>query len=58
VRALFDRWDQPSSAAALEELQRAHCSRAVHWIPSVGRAGVERGLEGWEAAIAELTGEA
>jgi probable F420-dependent oxidoreductase len=48
----------PAEAAALEKLQRAHCRRVVHWIPSVGRAGVERALEGWEAAIAELTGEA
>ena len=40
------------------ELQHAGCRRVVHWIPSVGRAGVEQALAGWEAAIAELTGEA
>jgi probable F420-dependent oxidoreductase len=48
----------PPDAAALERLERAGCRRAVHWIPSAGPAQVERALERWEAAIAELTGEA
>jgi probable F420-dependent oxidoreductase len=48
----------PANASVLEEFQNAGCRRVVHWIPSAGRAGVERALERWEAAIAELTGEA
>jgi probable F420-dependent oxidoreductase len=46
----------PPDAAALEELERAGARRVVHWIPSVGLAGVEQALERWESAIAELTG--
>jgi hypothetical protein len=46
----------PPDAASLEELERAGARRVVHWIPSVGLAGVERALERWESAIAELTG--
>jgi hypothetical protein len=30
----------------------------VHWIPSGNRSVVEQGLERWEAAIAQVTGEA
>jgi probable F420-dependent oxidoreductase len=48
----------PADAAVLEQLQTAGCRRVVHWIPSTGPAGVEAALEEWEAAIAELTGEA
>ena len=48
----------PAQPAALERLQEAGCRRAVHWIPSGGRALVERALDRWESAIAELTGEA
>ncbi len=48
----------PAQAPALEQLQLAGCRRVVHWIPSAGRAPVERALERWESAIAELTGEA
>ena len=32
-------------------------SRAIHWLPSAGMPVVERALERWDAAIAELTGE-
>jgi hypothetical protein len=48
----------PPQAAALQELVDAHFQRAVHWIPSGNRSIVERALEGWESAIAEVTGEA
>jgi probable F420-dependent oxidoreductase len=48
----------PADAAVLEQLQQAGCRRVVHWIGSTGRARVESALEAWEAAIAELTGEA
>ncbi len=48
----------PPDAAVLERLRLGGCRRVVHWIPSAGRARVERALERWESAIAELTGEA
>ena len=48
----------PADAAALERLQDAGARRLVHWIPSAGRATVERALDRWESAIAELTGQA
>jgi probable F420-dependent oxidoreductase len=48
----------PPDAAVLERLQQAGCRRVVHWIPSAGLARVEAALQTWEAAIAELTGEA
>jgi probable F420-dependent oxidoreductase len=71
---LVERWEQlraraersldlivmgvPARAEVLEQLQQAGCRRVVRWIPSAGRARVERALEHWESAIAELTGEA
>ncbi len=48
----------PAKAAALESLVTAGFQRAVHWIPSGNRSVVERALEDWEGAIAEVTGEA
>jgi len=48
----------PADAAVLERLQEAGCRRVVHWIPSTGLARAEAALDDWEAAIAELTGEA
>jgi hypothetical protein len=48
----------PADSAVLERLREAGCRRVVHWIPSTGLARVEAALEDWEAAIAELTGEA
>jgi probable F420-dependent oxidoreductase len=48
----------PPDAAVLERFQLGGCRRVVHWIPSAGLAVVERALERWESAIAELTGEA
>jgi probable F420-dependent oxidoreductase len=48
----------PAEAAELERFAEAGFSRAVHWLPSAPRAGVERELERWEATIAEFAGEA
>jgi probable F420-dependent oxidoreductase len=48
----------PAKAAALEPFVGAGFQRAVHWIPSGNRSVVERALDRWEAAIAEVTGEA
>ena len=48
----------PAEAGALQQLQEAGCRRALHWLPSASLPGVERALELWESAIAELTGEA
>jgi len=48
----------PAKAAVLEQLQEAGARRVVRWLPSANRSVVEPALERWEAAIAELTGEA
>jgi probable F420-dependent oxidoreductase len=47
----------PADARHLERAERAGLTRVAHWLPSGGRAHVERALERWEAAIAELHGE-
>ncbi len=47
----------PAKAAALEEFEQAGVRRVVRWIPSAGLGPVERALERWESAIAELHGE-
>ena len=47
----------PADARALEELERAGVRRAVHWLPSAGLGPVERALDRFEAAVAELHGE-
>jgi probable F420-dependent oxidoreductase len=48
----------PARPEALEELLEVDCRRVVRWLPSAGRAQIEAALEHWEAAVAELTGEA
>jgi probable F420-dependent oxidoreductase len=48
----------PPDAATLERLANAGCRRAVHWVPSANLSVVEHAFERWEAAIAELHGEA
>jgi probable F420-dependent oxidoreductase len=48
----------PADPATLEDLAELGVSRVVHWIPSGKHSTVEAGLERWEAAIAELYGEA
>jgi probable F420-dependent oxidoreductase len=47
----------PAKAAVLEELANAGVRRVVRWIPSATLGPVERALERWEDAIAELNGE-
>jgi probable F420-dependent oxidoreductase len=47
----------PADAFVLAELRDAGVRRALHWLPSGGRSTVERAVERWEAAIAELNGE-
>ncbi len=46
----------PADPAVIERCLHAGCRRAVHWLPSGPAPVVERGLERWEAAIAQLTG--
>jgi hypothetical protein len=47
----------PAKPAVLEEFAKAGVRRVVRWIPSAGLSPVERALERWESAIAELHGE-
>lgn len=47
----------PADPAALEVLEKAGCRRAVHWLPSAGRGPVERDLDRFEAALADMRGE-
>jgi probable F420-dependent oxidoreductase len=47
----------PADPAALEELEQAGVSRAVHWLPSTTRGPMERALDRFEDALAELRGE-
>ena len=47
----------PADPAVLERFERAGFRRAVHWLPSAGRGPVERALDRYEAAVAELHGE-
>jgi probable F420-dependent oxidoreductase len=48
----------PTDPAKLEQLAELGVTRVVHWLPSANRSVVERSLERWETAIAELYGEA
>ncbi|HEV7615690.1 MAG TPA: LLM class F420-dependent oxidoreductase [Solirubrobacterales bacterium] len=48
----------PAKPAVLERLREAGCRRVVRWVPSANRGEIERALERWESAIAELNGEA
>lgn len=47
----------PAKPEVLEELERAGIRQVVRWIPSAALGPVERALERWEGAIAELYGE-
>jgi probable F420-dependent oxidoreductase len=47
----------PADARELGRLRDAGVGRAVHWVPSAGRSLVERQLERFEDAFAELNGE-
>jgi len=47
----------PADPRVLEQYQQAGFQRVVHWLPSYPRGPVERALEEWESAIADLHGE-
>ena len=47
----------PADAKVLESYAAAGFRRAVHWLPSAPRGPVERALDRYEAAVAELYGE-
>jgi probable F420-dependent oxidoreductase len=47
----------PADPAVLERLEEAGVVRAVRWLPSAARGPIERELERFESAIAELHGE-
>jgi len=47
----------PADARVLEAYAQAGFRRAVHWLPSAPRGPVERALDRYEAAVAELYGE-
>src|ERR1700691_3681615 len=46
----------PAEAKVLEAYAEAGFKRAVHWLPSAPRGPVERALDKYEAAVAELNG--
>jgi probable F420-dependent oxidoreductase len=48
----------PSDAGELERMRDAGVERVVHWVPSAGRSVIEADLARFEAAVAELNGEA
>jgi probable F420-dependent oxidoreductase len=47
----------PADPHDLERVRDAGIRRAAHWLPSGPRSTVERALERWETAIAQLNGE-
>src|SRR5271165_6377378 len=47
----------PAKPAVLEQFEKAGIRRVVRWIPSAALGPVERALERWEGAVAELHGE-
>jgi probable F420-dependent oxidoreductase len=47
----------PAKPAVLEQFERAGVRRVVRWVPSAARGPVERALDRWEDAVAELYGE-
>jgi len=47
----------PAKPAVLEQFEKAGVRRVVRWIPSAALGPVERALERWEGAVAELHGE-
>jgi probable F420-dependent oxidoreductase len=62
LRARADReipvtvFDVPADPAVLEQLGELGVVRGVHWLPSVHRGPLERALERFERAVAELHG--
>jgi hypothetical protein len=47
----------PAEAKVLETYAEAGFRRAVHWLPSATRGPVERAMERFDAAVAEVYGE-
>ena len=47
----------PADPHVLEQFEQAGFRRAVHWLPSAGRGPVERALERFETAVADLHGQ-
>jgi probable F420-dependent oxidoreductase len=47
----------PPDARELEALERAGVQRVLHWLPSAGRGPIDRALDRFETAVAELYGE-
>ncbi|HVX23632.1 MAG TPA: LLM class F420-dependent oxidoreductase [Acidimicrobiales bacterium] len=47
----------PADPAALERLERAGVRRVVRWMPSAGRGPVQRAMDRYEDAVAQLYGE-
>ncbi|MGD0554266.1 MAG: LLM class F420-dependent oxidoreductase [Streptosporangiaceae bacterium] len=47
----------PADPQVLETYAKAGFRRAVHWLPSAPRGPVERAMDAWETAVAELNGE-
>ncbi len=47
----------PADAKVLETFASAGFQRVVHWLPSAARGPVERAMDRYESAIAELNGE-
>jgi probable F420-dependent oxidoreductase len=47
----------PADAEVLERYAQAGFRRVLHWLPSQHRSGVERALDAYESAIADLYGE-
>jgi probable F420-dependent oxidoreductase len=47
----------PADPRVLEQYESAGFRRAVHWLPSYQRGPVERELDRWESAVADLHGE-
>jgi len=46
-----------ADAHVLEGCREAGVARAVHWLPSANRSRVERALEDFEDAFADINGE-
>jgi len=47
----------PAEPRVLERYQNAGFRQAVHWVPSAGHGRIERALDAFESAVAELHGE-
>jgi len=47
----------PADPRVLEAYEKAGFARAVHWLPSAPRGPVERAMDTFEAAVAEMHGE-